>query len=148
CRKRRSSQVLLRAPGATNYSLLEWSLSSLLDQAGYFGHSTELAFAVEPSDDIAVQERPLVLYCQVEGIPPITLTWRKDGAMIVDNESTFVLANGSLYVSRFQKVKGDGLSDEGEYDCVAQNRFGLVVSRKAKIQAASKRVGSRCGLSL
>lgn len=93
---------------------------------------------MEPSDDIAVQERPLVLYCQVEGIPPITITWRKNGAMVMDNENTFVLANGSLYVSRFQKVRGDGSSDEGEYDCMAQNRFGLVVSRKAKIQAASK----------
>ncbi|XP_042712513.2 immunoglobulin superfamily DCC subclass member 3 isoform X3 [Chrysemys picta bellii] len=109
----------------------------LLAFAGDFGHSTELAFAVEPSDDIAVQERPLVLYCQVEGIPPITITWRKNGAMIVENENTFVLANGSLYVSRFQKVRGDGSSDEGEYDCMAQNRFGLVVSRKAKIQAAT-----------
>nr|XP_042712513.1 immunoglobulin superfamily DCC subclass member 3 isoform X3 [Chrysemys picta bellii] len=109
----------------------------LLAFAGDFGHSTELAFAVEPSDDIAVQERPLVLYCQVEGIPPITITWRKNGVMIVENENTFVLANGSLYVSRFQKVRGDGSSDEGEYDCMAQNRFGLVVSRKAKIQAAT-----------
>uniref|UniRef100_A0A452I6C7 Ig-like domain-containing protein n=1 Tax=Gopherus agassizii TaxID=38772 RepID=A0A452I6C7_9SAUR len=97
-----------------------------------------LAFAVEPSDDIAVQERPLVLDCQVEGIPPITITWRKNGALIVENENTFVLANGSLYISRFQKVRGDGSSDEGEYDCMAQNRFGLVVSRKVKIQAASK----------
>ncbi|EMP41662.1 Immunoglobulin superfamily DCC subclass member 3, partial [Chelonia mydas] len=114
------------------------------------GHSTELAFAVEPSDDIAVQERPLVLYCQVEGIPPITITWRKNGAMVMDNENTFVLANGSLYVSRFQKVRGDGSSDEGEYDCMAQNRFGLVVSRKAKIQAARRkyeRVKNVCGLN-
>ncbi|KAH1184124.1 hypothetical protein KIL84_014740 [Mauremys mutica] len=109
----------------------------LLAFAGDFGHSTELAFGVEPSDDIAVQERPLVLDCQVEGIPPITITWRKNGAMIMENENTFVLANGSLYVSRFQKVRGDGSSDEGEYDCMAQNRFGLVVSRKAKIQAAT-----------
>ena len=103
-----------------------------------FGHSSELAFVVEPSDDIAVQEQPLILYCQVEGIQPITITWRKNGAMIVDSENAFMLANGSLYVSRFQRVRGDGSSDEGEYDCMAQNHYGLVVSRKAKIQAASK----------
>ncbi|XP_031411086.1 LOW QUALITY PROTEIN: immunoglobulin superfamily DCC subclass member 3 [Meleagris gallopavo] len=104
---------------------------------GDFGHSSELAFVVEPSDDIAVQEQPLILYCQVEGIQPITITWRKNGAMIVDSENAFMLANGSLYVSRFQRVRGDGSSDEGEYDCMAQNHYGLVVSRKAKIQAAT-----------
>lgn len=93
---------------------------------------------MEPSDDIAVQEQPLILYCQVEGIQPITITWRKNGVMIVDSENAFMLANGSLYVSRFQRVRGDGSSDEGEYDCMAQNHYGLVVSRKAKIQAASK----------
>lgn len=93
---------------------------------------------MEPSDDIAVQEKPLILYCQVEGIQPIAITWRKNGAMVVDSENTFMLANGSLYVSHFQKLRGDGSSDEGEYDCMAQNRYGLVVSRKARIQAASK----------
>lgn len=93
---------------------------------------------MEPSDGIAVQEQPLILYCQVEGIQPITITWRKNGVMIVDSENAFMLANGSLYVSRFQRVRGDGSSDEGEYDCMAQNHYGLVVSRKAKIQAASK----------
>lgn len=80
----------------------------------------------------------MILYCQVEGIQPITITWRKNGVMIVDSENAFMLANGSLYVSRFQRVRGDGSSDEGEYDCMAQNHYGLVVSRKAKIQAASK----------
>ncbi|XP_069654690.1 immunoglobulin superfamily DCC subclass member 3 [Haliaeetus albicilla] len=109
----------------------------LLGCHGDFGHSSELAFVVEPSDDIAVQEQPLILYCQVEGIQPITITWRKNGVMIVDSENAFMLANGSLYVSRFQRVRGDGSSDEGEYDCMAQNHYGLVVSRKAKIQAAT-----------
>lgn len=93
---------------------------------------------MEPSDDIAVQEQPLILYCQVEGIPPITITWRKNGVTIVDSDNAFMLANGSLYFSHFQRVRGDGSSDEGEYDCMAQNHYGLVVSRKAKIQAASK----------
>lgn len=80
----------------------------------------------------------MILYCQVEGIQPITITWRKNGVAIVDSENAFMLANGSLYVSRFQRLRADGSSDEGEYDCVAQNHYGLVVSRKAKIQAASK----------
>lgn len=101
-------------------------------------HSAELAFTMEPSDHIAVQEQPLVLYCQVEGIQPISITWRKNGVLMTDDMNAFMLANGSLYFSHFQKLRGDGSSDEGEYDCMARNRFGLVVSRKARIQAASK----------
>ncbi|KAF7239522.1 Immunoglobulin superfamily DCC subclass member 3 [Varanus komodoensis] len=99
--------------------------------------STELAFTLEPSDCIAVQEEPLALHCQVGGIPPISITWRRNGVLVADGEDSFTLTNGSLYFSRFQRLKGDGSSDEGDYDCMAQNRFGLVVSRKARIQAAS-----------
>nr|XP_014340566.1 PREDICTED: immunoglobulin superfamily DCC subclass member 3 [Latimeria chalumnae] len=102
-----------------------------------FSHSAELAFAVEPSDVIAVQEQPLVLHCQVDGIPPIFTSWRKNGVTLLDNEHTSMFANGSLYISRFQKIKRDGSTDEGEYDCMARNRIGLLVSRKAKVQAAT-----------
>lgn len=50
-----------------------------------------------------------------------------------------VLANGSLLIPHFWTERPGSLSeDEGDYECVAQNRFGLVVSRKARIQAASK----------
>lgn len=49
-----------------------------------------------------------------------------------------VLANGSLMIHHFRLDRGGSPSDEGDYECVAQNRFGLVVSRKARIQAASK----------
>ncbi|MGH0174724.1 UNVERIFIED_CONTAM: hypothetical protein FKN15_006115 [Acipenser sinensis] len=102
------------------------------------GHCAELAFAVEPSDIIAVQEQPLMLHCQVDGIQPITTSWRRNGVLLLDGENNAMFVNGSLVITRFQKTKADGSSDEGDYDCVAQNHFGLVVSRKAKVQAASK----------
>lgn len=97
----------------------------------------ELSFTLEPSDIIAVQEQPLVLHCQVNGIPPVTIQWRHNGLVLTqDRYHTFI--NGSLLIGHFQKTKLDGSSDEGDYDCVAQNSFGLVVSRRARIQAASK----------
>lgn len=49
-----------------------------------------------------------------------------------------VMTNGSLMIPHFEPDMGGSTSDEGDYECVAQNRFGLVVSRKARIQAASK----------
>lgn len=98
----------------------------------------ELSFTLEPSDIIAVQHQPLMLHCQVEGIPPITTQWRRNGALLQEDQNYAMFINGSLLIGHFQKSRSDGSSDEGDYECVAQNSFGLVVSRKAKVQAASK----------
>ncbi|XP_015198846.1 immunoglobulin superfamily DCC subclass member 3 isoform X1 [Lepisosteus oculatus] len=97
----------------------------------------ELSFTLEPSDVIAVQEQPLMLHCQVDGIQPITILWRRNGGILLEDGSSGTFANGSLLIGRFQRSKADGSSDEGDYECVAQNHFGLVVSRKAKVQAAT-----------
>ncbi|TWW67977.1 Immunoglobulin superfamily DCC subclass member 3, partial [Takifugu flavidus] len=78
----------------------------------------ELSFVLEPSDVIAVQEQPLMLHCQDQ------------------RHTTF--SNGSLLIAHFLKTRSDGSSDEGDYECVAQNSFGLVVSRRARIQAATE----------
>ncbi|XP_043776882.1 immunoglobulin superfamily DCC subclass member 3 isoform X3 [Cervus elaphus] len=101
------------------------------------GHSAELAFAVEPSDDVAVPGQPVMLGCKVEGTPPVRITWRKNGVELANSTHSTVLANGSLMIRHFLLDGGGGHSDEGDYECVAQNRFGLVVSRKARIQAAT-----------
>ncbi|XP_064168912.1 immunoglobulin superfamily DCC subclass member 3-like isoform X3 [Anguilla rostrata] len=97
----------------------------------------ELSFTLEPSDIIAVQEQPLMLHCQVDGIPPITTQWRRNGMLLLEDQDYAMFANGSLLIGRFQRTKLDGSSDEGDYECVAQNSFGLVVSRKARVQAAT-----------
>lgn len=102
------------------------------------GHSAELAFAMEPSDDVAVPGQPIVLGCRVEGTPPVRITWRKNGVELLESTHSTLLANGSLMIHHFRLDRGGSPSDEGDYECVAQNRFGLVVSRKARIQAASK----------
>ncbi|KAF6130472.1 immunoglobulin superfamily DCC subclass member 3 [Phyllostomus discolor] len=100
-------------------------------------HSAELAFAVEPSDDVAVPGQPVVLDCKVEGTPPVRITWRKNGVELSESAHSTMLANGSLMIHHFLLDRGGSPSDEGDYECVAQNRFGLVVSRKARIQAAT-----------
>ncbi|KAF7664415.1 hypothetical protein LDENG_00177880 [Lucifuga dentata] len=97
----------------------------------------ELLFTLEPSDIIAVQEQPLMLHCQVDGIPPITMQWRHNGLLLTQHLHHTTFINGSLLIGHFQKIKSDGSSDEGDYECVAQNSFGLVVSRKARVQAAT-----------
>lgn len=104
---------------------------------GVFSGS-ELTFTLEPSDIIAVQEQPLMLHCQVDGIPPITMQWRRNGKLLLEGPGYAMFANGSLLISHFLKTKLDGSSDEGDYECMAQNPIGLLVSRKARLQAASK----------
>ncbi|GAB1294352.1 Immunoglobulin superfamily DCC subclass member 3 [Apodemus speciosus] len=101
------------------------------------GHSAELAFSVEPNDDIANPGQPIVLGCKAEGTPPVQVSWRKNGAELPEGTHTTLLANGSLLIHHFRLEQGGSPSDEGDYECVAQNRFGLLVSRKARIQAAT-----------
>ncbi|XP_072562062.1 immunoglobulin superfamily DCC subclass member 3-like [Paramormyrops kingsleyae] len=99
--------------------------------------ASELAFLVEPSDIIAVRDRPLTLDCQVEGEGPITITWRRNGAPVPTGQRVSVLTNGTLLIRNFQKRGESSEADAGEYDCAAQNRFGMLVSRKARVQIAS-----------
>ncbi|KAL4660672.1 immunoglobulin superfamily DCC subclass member 3-like [Arapaima gigas] len=98
---------------------------------------TELSFTLEPNDIIAVQQQPLMLHCQVDGVPPITTQWRRNGALLLDSLAYSTFTNGSLLISHFQRTKLDGSSDEGDYECVAENPIGLLVSRKARVQAAT-----------
>ncbi|XP_044846833.1 immunoglobulin superfamily DCC subclass member 3-like [Mauremys mutica] len=98
------------------------------------GCPSELAFLLEPADVIAVPERPLVLHCWVQGEPPITITWHKDGAVLGSDSHTAVLANGSLRIESFCRRNQ---TSAGEYSCAAQNRDGLLVSRKARVQLAT-----------
>ncbi|XP_077117004.1 immunoglobulin superfamily DCC subclass member 3 [Ranitomeya variabilis] len=112
------------------------SLALMISVLGQ-GRSVELAFTAEPSDEVAVPGQPLTLLCSADGVQPITITWRKNGAHLWNEADMFPLPNGSLYIPFFHVNKEDGSSDQGEYDCVAQNRFGTVVSRKARVQAAA-----------
>ncbi|XP_013881640.1 immunoglobulin superfamily DCC subclass member 3 [Austrofundulus limnaeus] len=78
-----------------------------------------------------------MLHCQVDGVPPITTQWRHNGLLLTQDRHHTTFINGSLLIAYFQKTKSDGLSDEGDYECMAQNSFGRVVSRRARIQAAT-----------
>lgn len=87
---------------------------------------------------IAVRERPLMLDCQVQGEEPIMIRWRKNGVPLTPSPRVQVLANGTLFIQSFQKRREGNDGDIGEYDCAAQNRYGMLVSRKAKVLLACK----------
>ncbi|CAM2108367.1 unnamed protein product [Caretta caretta] len=67
----------------------------------------------EPADVIAGQERPLVLHCRVEGEPPVSIFWHKDGAALGNDSHTAVLANGSLRIESFHhRPRGGGNANQ------------------------------------
>ncbi|XP_026173419.1 immunoglobulin superfamily DCC subclass member 3 [Mastacembelus armatus] len=101
------------------------------------GGDSELAFLKEPSDVIAVRDRPLMLDCQVEGEGPISITWRRNGVPVATGTKAMVLGNGTLLIKNFSKRREHDETDAGEYDCAAQNRYGMLISRKARVQLAS-----------
>lgn len=87
---------------------------------------------------IAVRDRLLMLHCQVQGEQPITIAWRKNGLPLTSSQRIQVLENGTLLIQRFQKRREGSEADMGEYDCAAQNRYGMLVSRKVKVHLACK----------
>ncbi|XP_070767820.1 immunoglobulin superfamily DCC subclass member 3-like [Enoplosus armatus] len=104
--------------------------------SGVLGAS-ELAFLQEPIDVIAVRDRPLMLDCQVEGEGPISITWRRNGVPVATGVRATVLGNGTLLIRNFSKRRESNETDAGEYDCAAQNRYGMLISRKARVLLAS-----------
>ncbi|XP_031735908.1 immunoglobulin superfamily DCC subclass member 3-like, partial [Anarrhichthys ocellatus] len=101
------------------------------------GGASELAFLKEPSDVIAVRDRPLTLDCQVEGEGPISITWRRNGVPVATGVGAALLGNGTLLIKNFSKRRESNETDAGEYDCAAQNHYGRLISRKARVQLAS-----------
>lgn len=93
---------------------------------------------MEPSDVIAVRDKLLMLDCEVQGEGPIIITWRQNGAPVETSRRVQVLENGTLVIQSFQKQREGSDTDVGEYDCAAQNRYGMLVSRKARVQLACK----------
>ncbi|KAM9307152.1 immunoglobulin superfamily DCC subclass member 3 [Pholidichthys leucotaenia] len=78
-----------------------------------------------------------MLHCRVQGEEPIMITWRKNGAPIPTSPRVLVLHNGTLLIKNFQKRREGSDADMGDYDCAAQNRYGMLVSRRAKVLLAS-----------
>lgn len=113
---------------------------SSLPSSPYTGvcSASELAFLLEPSDIIAVRDKPLMLDCKVEGEGPITMTWRKNGVPVPTGPGTRaqLLPNGTLLIPSFQKRRDGDATDAGDYDCAAQTPYGMLVSRKAHVQLA------------
>ncbi|KAM9366791.1 protogenin A [Symphorus nematophorus] len=97
---------------------------------------SELFFIKEPHDVTVMRKDAVILDCQAHGESPIDVRWLKNGVRVVENERVYLLSNGSLFISEVESRKGDK-SDEGLYQCLAQNKYGAILSQKARLTIAS-----------
>lgn len=86
---------------------------------------------------IITRREAVILDCHARGEMPIDVRWLKNGAKVAASERVYLLANGSLYISEVESRRGDK-SDEGLYQCLAQNKYGAILSQKARLTIASK----------
>lgn len=98
---------------------------------------SELFFIKEPHDVVVMRKDAVILDCQAHGESPIDVSWLRNGVKMVENERVYLLSNGSLYISEVESRRGDK-SDEGLYQCLAQNKYGAILSQKARLTIASE----------
>ncbi|XP_030649970.1 protogenin A [Chanos chanos] len=97
---------------------------------------SELFFIKEPHDVTVMRKDAVILDCQAHGEAPIDIRWLKNGVRLAETERMYPLINGSLYISEVENRRGDK-SDEGFYQCLAQNKYGAILSQKARLTIAS-----------
>ncbi|XP_039540111.1 protogenin A [Pimephales promelas] len=96
---------------------------------------SELFFIKEPHEVTVLRRDAVVLDCQAHGEAPIRIRWLKDGVTLTESERVYLLTNGSLFISDVESRKDK--SDEGFYQCLAQNKYGSILSQKARLTIAS-----------
>lgn len=98
---------------------------------------SELFFIKEPHDVTAMRKDAVILDCQAHGEAPIDVRWFKNGVKVMESERVYLLSNGSLYISEVESRRADK-SDEGFYQCLAHNKYGAILSQKARLTIASE----------
>ncbi|XP_057709198.1 protogenin A [Corythoichthys intestinalis] len=97
---------------------------------------SELFFIKEPHDVTVMRKEAVILDCQAHGETPIDVRWLRNGAKVSVNERVYLLSNSSLYISEVETRRGDK-SDEGFYQCLAQNKYGAILSQRARLTIAT-----------
>ncbi|KAM5180992.1 contactin-5 [Mantella aurantiaca] len=92
-------------------------------------------FAQEPENVIFPMdagEKKVALNCEARGFPGPSYRWLRNGTEIdLENDYRYTLIDGNLIISSPNEVK-----DSGQYQCIAANTLGRVLSREASLQFA------------
>ncbi|XP_004604874.2 contactin-5 isoform X2 [Sorex araneus] len=92
-------------------------------------------FVQEPDDIIFPtdsDEKKVALNCEVRGNPAPNYRWLRNGTEIdLESDYRYSLIDGSFIISNPSEAK-----DSGNYQCLAANTFGSILSREAILQFA------------
>ncbi|XP_057363933.1 hemicentin-1 isoform X3 [Manis pentadactyla] len=71
-----------------------------------------------PKEYIIAVDKPIMLPCEADGLPPPEITWHKDGHEIMGSIREHILSSGALQIAFAQP------GDSGQYICMAANVAG------------------------
>ncbi|KFO28580.1 Hemicentin-1 [Fukomys damarensis] len=71
-----------------------------------------------PKEYAVAVDKPIMLPCEADGLPPPDITWHKDGHVIMESIRQRILNSGALQIAFAQP------DDTGQYTCVAANVAG------------------------
>ncbi|KAK3579546.1 hypothetical protein CHS0354_028382 [Potamilus streckersoni] len=122
------------------YFLLCWSICGFKFGGAYKNNSLDLELSIQQDPQVvfATHRLPFMLNCSVfSQDAPLTFRWIKDGKPLKNNKHTFVSVNGSLFFSKVIHRPRKGRSDEGLYECFANNKNGTVLGRRVRVKIPS-----------
>ncbi|XP_069825712.1 contactin-5 [Dendropsophus ebraccatus] len=77
-------------------------------------------------------EKKVALNCEARGAPAPSYRWLRNGTGIdMESDYRYTLIDGNLLISSPNEVK-----DSGQYQCIAANSLGRILSREATLQFA------------
>uniref|UniRef100_A0AC11BQX3 Hemicentin 1 n=1 Tax=Ovis aries TaxID=9940 RepID=A0AC11BQX3_SHEEP len=71
-----------------------------------------------PKEYVTVVDKPIMLPCEADGLPPPDIMWHKDGHVIMESVRQRILSSGALQIAFAQP------GDAGQYTCMAVNVAG------------------------
>ena len=94
-----------------------------------YSDGPELLQCPKPKTIILPLNHSFTLHCVVDGVPPPSVAWFKDGKM---KQGVMVHHNGTLH------VESTNIYDSGTYHCEASNHLGMVRSREVSVTVRCK----------
>ena len=108
------------------YSSIQWAVVSAINVDLLFPSPVPPSFVKTPANiEVSVRDRQVLFRCLATGNPTPTISWRKNGKPLKPDTRHVMSESGAL------SIFDPKFDDEGNYECVAENSAGEIVSKAA-----------------